>query len=100
MDEIAYNTADLDDGFEAHLIDLDLLRAEVPIFNAAYQTWTRRYPHGKPKLKFNEALKHVLDLLATDLIENTRNRAQIIAASRPSKTFARQPQRLAGSHRQ
>ena len=32
VDEIAYNTADLDDAYEAHLIDLDLLRAEVPLF--------------------------------------------------------------------
>src|ERR1700685_3482389 len=37
VDEIAYNTADLDDGFEAHLIDLGQLRAEVPIFNSAYE---------------------------------------------------------------
>jgi dGTPase len=71
VDEIAYNTADLDDGFEARLIDLDRLRAEVPIFGAAYSEVDRRYPSGRRKLKFNEALKHVLDLLATDLIENT-----------------------------
>src|SRR5437660_795245 len=31
VDEIAYNVADLDDGFEAHLLDLDLLRAELQI---------------------------------------------------------------------
>src|ERR1700675_1192245 len=30
VDEIAYNTADLDDGYEAHLIHLEQLRAEVP----------------------------------------------------------------------
>jgi dGTPase len=76
VDEIAYNTADLDDGFEAHLIDSDLLRAEVPIFNSAYEDVDRHYPHGKQKLKFNEALKYVLDLLATDLIETTRSRAE------------------------
>src|ERR1700734_4067276 len=72
VDEIAYNTADLDDGFEARLVDLDLLRAEVPIFDDAYSEIDRRYPAGKEKLKFNEALKQVLDKLATDLIENTR----------------------------
>ena len=76
MDEIAYNTADLDDGFEAHLIDFDLLRAEVPVFNSAYEDVDRHYPNGKQKLKFNEALKQVLDLLATDLIETTRSRVE------------------------
>ena len=71
VDEIAYNTADLDDGFEAHLIDLHSLRSEVPIFSEAYADFDRRYPTGRDVLKFNEALKRVLDQLATDLIENT-----------------------------
>src|SRR5271155_3147361 len=30
VDEIAYNTADLDDGFEAHLVDVAELREQVP----------------------------------------------------------------------
>src|SRR5579862_8215315 len=36
VDEIAYNTADLDDAFEARVIDFDQLRAEVPIFTTAW----------------------------------------------------------------
>src|SRR5271155_993196 len=32
VDEVAYNAADLDDGFEACLLDLELLRAELPAF--------------------------------------------------------------------
>jgi len=72
VDEIAYNTADLDDAFEARLIDFDRLRAEVPVFTAAYDDVACRHPSGSRKLKFNEALKRVLDRLATDLIENTR----------------------------
>jgi dGTPase len=71
-DEIAYNTADLDDAFEARLLDLDQLRAEVPAFDGAYSAIDRLHPDGQSKLKFNEALKRVLDLLATDLIENTQ----------------------------
>ena len=31
VDEIAYNTADLDDGFEAHLVDVAELREQVPL---------------------------------------------------------------------
>jgi dGTPase len=71
VDEIAYNTADLDDAFEAHLIDLELLRKEVPIFGEAWAETDRTHPHGLTKLKFNEALKSVLNRLATDLIEHT-----------------------------
>lgn len=71
VDEIAYNTADLDDGYKARLLSLSLLRSEVPVFDSAYAEVDRGHPSGPEKLKFNEALKRVLDRLATDLIENT-----------------------------
>ena len=74
VDEIAYNTADLDDGFEAHLVDLDAIREQVPLFRETYNEVEAAHREGRPKLKFNEALKRVLDRLATDLIENTRRR--------------------------
>src|ERR1700740_39596 len=74
VDEIAYNTADLDDGFEAHLLDLDQLREEVPVFGAAYREVDRTHPDGLQKLKFNEALKRVLDRLAPDLFAHTTPR--------------------------
>ncbi|MGA8406096.1 MAG: deoxyguanosinetriphosphate triphosphohydrolase [Candidatus Acidiferrales bacterium] len=93
VDEIAYNTADLDDGFEAHLVDLDRLRAEAPIFAEAFAEVDRHYPNGKTKLKFNEALKHILDVLATDLIETT---ASAVEKSRVESVEAvrRHPRRL------
>ena len=95
VDEIAYNTADLDDAFEARLIDFDRLRAEVPVFAAAYDDVACRHPSGARKLKFNEALKRVLDRFATDLIENTR--AQIEASGVKSvEDVRRAPKRLAG----
>ena len=34
----------------------------------------KKYPAAKEKLKFNEALKRLLDALVTDLIESTRRR--------------------------
>lgn len=99
VDEIAYNTADLDDGFEAHLLDLDRLRAEVPAFGAAYADVERRYAGGQRKLKFNEALKSVLDDLVTDLIENTRG--QISASGVETVEDVRQnPARLAAFSRE
>ena len=94
VDEIAYNTADLDDGYEAHLIQLDQLLAEVPIFGAAYREIDRRYPGGKEKLKFNEALKQVLDRLATDLIESTAGQVRQ-SGVQSVVDIRRQPRRLA-----
>jgi dGTPase len=75
VDEIAYNTADLDDAREAELLDLGALCDEVPIFGEAYAQVQATHPSGRDKLKFNEALKRVLDQLATDLIEATQARA-------------------------
>ena len=70
-DEIAYNTADLDDGYEAHLLTLDEIRCAVPIFEKFYAEAERLWPEAIEKLKFNEALKRMLDRLVSDLISST-----------------------------
>jgi dGTPase len=75
-DEIAYNTADLDDGYEAHLLSLEDIREGVPIFDKFFLEVERIYPHAHPKLKFNEALKRVLNYFVDDLIRNTQARIQ------------------------
>jgi len=71
-DEIAYNCADLDDGYEAKLLTLPVIRESLPLFDRIYREMEKKYPAAKEKLKFNEALKRLLDALVTDLIESTR----------------------------
>src|SRR5512146_616392 len=73
-DEIAYDTADLDDGYEAHILSLEQIRAGVPVFEFFYRDAERAYPEAPDKLKFNEALKGMLNRLVTDLITNTGRR--------------------------
>jgi dGTPase len=73
-DEIAYNCADLDDGYEAKLLTLPFLRENLPLFARIYRAMEKKYPAAKEKLKFNETLKRLLDALVTDLIESTRRR--------------------------
>src|SRR5271156_952743 len=63
VDEIAYNTADLDDGYEAHLLSLDDIRAGVPVFERFYQEVESLYPGAPDKLMFNETIKRMLDRL-------------------------------------
>jgi dGTPase len=75
-DEVAYNTADLDDGLEAHLLTLDEIRWGVSMFNGYYQEVEAKFPDAIEKLKFNEALKRMLNRLADDLIQNTRENLQ------------------------
>ena len=75
-DEIAYNTADLDDGFEAHLLFLNDIRAGVPLFERFYREVEAIYPDAADKLQFNETVKRMLDRLVGDLIQNTQCRLQ------------------------
>ncbi|HEX2714672.1 MAG TPA: deoxyguanosinetriphosphate triphosphohydrolase [Candidatus Acidoferrales bacterium] len=98
VDEIAYNTADLDDGFEARLLDLEMIRGGVPAFAEAYAEVEGRHPaagRDRAKLKLNEALKRVLDRLATDLIEHTRAQVRL-SGVKTVEDVRRQPMRLAG----
>ena len=73
-DEIAYNTADLDDGYEAHLLSLDQIREGVPTFDRFFREVEQTYPQAPNKLKFNEALKKVLNRFVDDLIRTTQKR--------------------------
>jgi dGTPase len=73
-DEIGYSTADLDDGYEAHLLTLEQIREEVPAFELFFREVEKNYPDAAEKLKFNEALKGVFNRLAGDLITNTQAR--------------------------
>jgi dGTPase len=95
VDEIAYNTADIDDALEAGLLDVGALCQEVPYFGEAYAQVEVAHPGAREKLKFNEALKQVLDSLATNLIEATQQR---VLAARAASTddIRRAPRRLAG----
>jgi len=95
VDEIAYNTADLDDGYEAKLMSIELICAEVPLFADFYEEVERSHPRVLEKLKFNEAAKRVLDHLASGLIEHTR--AVVVASGVQSVEDVRhQPSRLLG----
>jgi dGTPase len=95
VDEIAYNTADLDDGYEAHVLDIEMICAEVPLFARFYKDVELSHPQSLEKLKFNEAAKRVLDHFATGLIESTRS---AVAASgvQSVEDVRRAPRRLAG----
>jgi dGTPase len=92
-DEIAYNTADLDDGYESHLLNLKGIRENVPIFERCYLEAESEYPNAIEKLKFNEALKGMLDTLVTDLIKNTTQQVKS-AEIRSLEDVRHSPERL------
>jgi dGTPase len=71
-DEIAYLTADLDDGFDSGILTLEQVREGVPLFRNFHDAVLLQFPAAGPKLTSNEAIKRILDALATDLLEGTR----------------------------
>ena len=73
-DEIAYSTADLDDGYESHLLALDQIRDGLPVFGRLYAEVESIHPNAIHKLKFNEALKRMLNRWVGDLIGNTKEK--------------------------
>jgi dGTPase len=94
-DEIAYSAADLDDGYESRLLDLAEIRAGIPVFDSFYREAERLWPEALEKLRFNEALKSVLDCFVGDLIRNSK--ANIAAAEIRSLEDVRAwPERLIG----
>jgi len=88
-DELAYSTADLDDGFEAHLLSLEQINEGVPVFTRFFPEVQRLYPDAPKKLQFNEVLRRILNRWVSDLIENTK--AEIVSAyaenDRVGRTF-------------
>src|SRR5712671_2287239 len=93
-DEIAYITADLDDGLESNLITLKAIREHVPLFEHYYGEVERLYPGAIDKLRFNEALKRMLDHLVGDLIRNTKSKVAA-AKIRTLADVRNSPKRLA-----
>ena len=94
VDEIAYNSADLDDALEANLLDVEALRREASLFAEYYAQIEADHPEARTKLKFNEALRRVIDFLVSDLIHNTENLVRDSGA-RTADDIRRAPARLA-----
>jgi dGTPase len=94
VDEIAYNTADLDDALEANLLDVQALRREVPFFADYYAQIEAEHPSARTRLKFNEALRHVIDHLVSDLITHTESLVRE-SGVQSAEDIRRAPERLA-----
>jgi dGTPase len=94
-DEIAYSTADLDDGVEAKILTREQVRESVPLFARLHAEVEQRYPVAAEKLQFNETLKRVLDRLVSELIVHSR---KLIAEAGVDSVeeVRRLPQRLIG----
>jgi dGTPase len=71
VDEIAYLTADLDDGVESGLLEIGHIREHVGILRRCYASVERAHPEAEEKYLFHDALQTMQKLLVTDLIQQT-----------------------------
>lgn len=93
-DEIAYNTADLDDAYSARFYDVEDIADAVPAFAELHSETEMQFPGAPDKIRFNETLRRLIDSLVTGLIDGTRS-AVIQAAVENVDDVRRCPARLA-----
>lgn len=93
-DEIAYNTADLDDARDAEIVTWEEIRAGVPKFEELARRVEQQFAGAPLREQFVETLRALLDFLATGLIEGTY-RAARAAGVETAEDVRHHPLRLA-----
>ena len=76
-DEIAYLTADLDDGVESGLLRIEHITAHVEILARCFAQVRVDQPDIEAKFLFNESLQLMQNVLTEDLITNTRRNLEL-----------------------
>ncbi|MCC7497106.1 MAG: dNTP triphosphohydrolase [Bryobacterales bacterium] len=93
-DEIAYNTADLDDAYEASMFGMEEIASAVPGYAAIVDELEGHFPGASEKVLFHEVLRRLIDTLISGLIEGTRS-AAIESGAESVEDLRRLPARLA-----
>src|ERR1700730_18636734 len=78
-DEIAYLTADLDDGVESGLLEIDHVCDHVKVLSRCYRIVAKQHAGVDQKYLFNEALQLMQNTLTDDLIRTPRENTLEIA---------------------
>jgi dGTPase len=94
-DEVAYNTADLDDAYSAGLLTTGALSAAVPEFAALFDEAEMQFPGAPERVQVHEIVRRLVDHLVSGLIAGTVERARKSGAE-CAEDVRRAPERLAG----
>jgi dGTPase len=93
-DEIAYLTADLDDGVESGLLEIGHIREHVTILSRCYAAVEKEHAGIEEKFLFNEALQLMQHALTDDLIATTVRNTRAMGAE-TLEAVRQHPKRLA-----
>jgi dGTPase len=93
-DEIAYDSADLDDGFSAQFFTPRDVADHVPAYAELYETIETQFPGADENDRFQEILRLLTDWLVAGLIEGTVGAARA-AGARDMEDVRRASSRIA-----
>jgi dGTPase len=94
-DEIAYNTADLDDAYSARMFTLAEVGSAVPEFERLHDQIEGQFPGAPERVRFQEVVRTLIDELVSSLVAGTVERAES-ARVRDHEAVRRLDHRLAG----
>ena len=95
-DEIAYLTADLDDGVESGLLEIDHAIEHVGILRRSYEAVKHAHPQVEEKYLFHDALQTMQKTLVFDLVRQTGENV-IANGVKTLDDIRRLPERMAQS---
>ena len=75
-DEIAYNTADLDDSFFAELFPVEELARVIPVFGELAEQVDTQFPGAPGPVRFWEVQRQIMNFLIGGLIDGTLRAAE------------------------
>jgi dGTPase len=78
-DEIAYGTADLDDGYHAGLVSLEAACAACDKFAELEEAVSMQYPGASERVRMHEVVRGLIDWLVSGLIHGTLAAAERLA---------------------
>jgi dGTPase len=91
-DEIAYNTADLDDAYDAGMIRVAEARAAVAGFGELWEQAESMFPGATERVQMHEVIRGLINLMVSGLIEGTIAAAVGLASPEDVRTA---PERVA-----
>jgi dGTPase len=87
-DEVAYHTADLDDGFSAGMLMAEDVAESVPRYGEILESVDTHFPGASSRERFYETLRQLIDGMVSGLIEGTASEAASSGAGAPEDVRA------------
>jgi dGTPase len=87
-DEVAYNTADLDDGFSAGMLAAEDAAGSVARYGEILESVDTQFPGASSRERFYESLRRLIDALVSGLIEGTAAEAARSGVAGPQEVRA------------